>query len=88
MEEDSSMNFIPLSVDKVLEIMEMNRKGVKAKKLEISKEKESRTEENQSGDQALAAPVETDITRFDEQRNSRRKKKKKRNNEEGRGSQQ
>jgi hypothetical protein len=85
LEDDSSQNFIPMSVDKVLEIMEMNRKGVKAKKLEFSKERESRLEEPQPGNYAPTLTVESDITRFDEQRNSRRKKKKKRNNAEDKG---
>ena len=88
MEDDSSQNFIPLSVDKVLEIMEMNRQGIKAKKLEVSKEKETRMEEQQEGDFTLTAKVESDITRFDEQRNNRRRKKKKRNNADDKGPQQ
>jgi cell fate regulator YaaT (PSP1 superfamily) len=88
MEEDSSQNFIPLSVDKVLEIMELNRQGVKAKKLEIPREKEARMEDREEGNFTLTAHVESDITRFDEQRNNRRKKKKKRNNGEDKSLQQ
>jgi len=87
-EDDSSQNFIPLSVDRVLEIMEMNRQGVKAKKFEIPKERESRAEEPQPGNFALQPIVETDITRFDEHRNNRRRKKKNRNNAEDKGPQQ
>jgi cell fate regulator YaaT (PSP1 superfamily) len=88
MEDDSSMNFIPLTVEKVLEIMEMNKQGVKAKKLEMGREREARTEETQPGNHSQTASVESDITRFDELRHNRRKKKKKRNNDEEKGPQQ
>jgi cell fate regulator YaaT (PSP1 superfamily) len=88
MEDDSSQNFIPMSVEKVLEIMEMNRQGIKAKKLEIQKEREGKVEEQKADSFIMPGTVESDITRFDDQRNSRRRKKKKRNNAEDKGQNQ
>jgi len=73
-EPDSTLNLIPVSLERVDEIIEMNQAGKKPKRLEGEKEK-SRL--GVKSDNEL--PAEESITRFDERKTGQSKRKKKKN---------
>lgn len=88
MEDDGAMALIPLSVEHVNEIIAMNQKGIKIKKFDQQKEKESKGEEQGSGAFILNSATESDsLNRFDNKKNHHRKKKKRRKNNEDHGPQ-
>jgi cell fate regulator YaaT (PSP1 superfamily) len=77
MEDDRSMTLFPLNVERVNEIMEQNKKGIKVKKLDTEKPVLSEVPKVETPSYEDVVGQDS-LTRFDETRNKRRKKKKRR----------
>jgi hypothetical protein len=74
--KDEAANLVPVSVERVKEIMELNKTGVKVKNLINSADAVVEVKEPD-----YLSPIGTDsVTRFEDQNRDRRKKKKKHRN--------
>lgn len=71
-DKSNSVNLIPIDVDRVKEIISLNKKGVKVDNLAIPEEKKKEILDFGDG------VGDESITRFDDKRNKKKKKKKKR----------